>query len=79
MVLLGELAHYARALVSEAGRAPDPPIPREELNRTLGWLARPVFICGHHRTATTLMRQLLDGHPELLVLPSEGTYLTSFR
>jgi hypothetical protein len=26
-----------------------------------------------------LLQQLLDGHPELLVLPSEGTYFTSFH
>lgn len=35
-------------------------------------------MCGHHRSGTTLVQELLDGHPELLVLPSEGTYFTSF-
>jgi hypothetical protein len=44
--------------------------------QALPWLARPVFICGHHRTGTTLLLNLLDGHPELSVLPNEGTYLT---
>jgi hypothetical protein len=42
-------------------------------------LYSPVFICGSHRSGTTLLQQLLDGHPDLVVLPSEGTYFTSFR
>lgn len=37
---------------------------------------RPVFICGAHRSGTTLLRDLLDGHPALAVLPSEGSYFT---
>lgn len=39
----------------------------------------PVFICGVHRSGTTLVRNLLDGHPELVVLPSEGTYYTNLE
>ena len=42
------------------------------------WLLRPVFICGHQRSGTTLLQNLLDGHPRVLLLPSEGTYFTSF-
>jgi hypothetical protein len=37
----------------------------------------PVFICGAHRSGTTLVRDMLDGHPQLAVLPSEGTYYTN--
>lgn len=40
---------------------------------------RPVFITGVHRSGTTLMRDLLDSHPQLCVLPSEGTFLTNLR
>ena len=40
---------------------------------------RPVFICGVHRSGTTLVRDLLDGHPALAVLPSEGSYLTNLE
>ena len=36
--------------------------------------ARPVFICGAHRSGTTLMHDLLDGHPALAVLPSEASW-----
>lgn len=46
-----------------------------------GWAlaARPVFVVGVHRSGTTLLRDLLDGHPALSVLPSEGTWLTRLR
>ena len=38
---------------------------------------RPVFICGAHRSGTTLVRDLLDGHRSLSVLPAEGTFFTN--
>jgi len=41
--------------------------------------ARPIFICGAHRSGTTLLRDLLDGHPALVVLPSEATFFTSLE
>lgn len=40
---------------------------------------RPVFITGVHRSGTTMVRDLLDDHPQLCVLPSEGTFLTNLR
>ena len=43
-------------------------------------LARcPVYICGVHRSGTTLVRDLLDNHSELVVLPSEGTFYTNIE
>lgn len=38
----------------------------------------PVYICGAPRSGTTLVRDLLDGHPELAVLPAEGKFFKSF-
>jgi sulfotransferase family protein len=76
--LLAELDAYARSVVREARRLGSSTPSAEESERALRWLDRPVFICGHHRSGTTLLQALLDGHPELLVLPSEGTYFTSF-
>ena len=77
--LLEELSAYASLVVREARRL-GPLVPSTlERERTLAWLQFPVFICGHHRSGTTLMRDLLDGHPELCVLPSEATYFSSFR
>jgi hypothetical protein len=40
--------------------------------------SNPVFICGAPRSGTTLVRDLLDGHPELAVLPAEGRFFTHF-
>ena len=36
---------------------------------------RPLFICGSMKSGTTLLAQLLDGHPKLFVLPGD----THFR
>jgi hypothetical protein len=35
---------------------------------------RPVFICGVARSGTTLLRDLLDGHPQLAVIPTESLF-----
>jgi hypothetical protein len=75
-LLLAELSSYTRAVVAAARCLPQDIDP--DPGAAWRWLERPVFICGHHRSGTTLLLQLLDGHPELLVLPSEGTYFTSF-
>ena len=76
--LLACLTDYSRAAVRDA-RTLGPIAPRtDDREQALAWLLRPVFICGHHRSGTTLLQNLLDGHPELLSLPSEGTYFDSF-
>lgn len=77
--LLGELSAYAMSCVAEAQRRGHVVPDAGEIARARVWLWRPVFLCGHHRSGTTLLHGLLDGHPDLLVLPSEGTYFTSFR
>lgn len=76
--LLNELTRYSQAITAEA-RSLGPLMTRVDLQAAEQWLRRPVFICGHHRSGTTLLQQLLDGHPQLLVLPSEATYLSFFR
>ena len=35
---------------------------------------RPVFILGYYKSGTTLLLDLLDGHPELIALPGESWY-----
>jgi hypothetical protein len=76
--LLRELAAYAAAVVADA-RARGPIVPtREERVRQRAWVEHPVFICGHHRSGTTLLQELLDSHPQLVVLASEASYFTSF-
>jgi hypothetical protein len=51
----------------------------EDVARGLALAHRPVFICGVHRSGTTLMRDLLDWHPELSVLPAEGMFFTNLQ
>jgi hypothetical protein len=60
-----------------AARAAGPrPLSEQERQECLRLARQPIFLCGVHRSGTTLVRDLLDGHPQLSVLPSEGTYLT---
>ena len=39
---------------------------------------RPVFVVGHRKTGTTLLQELLDGHPQLAVLPGESNHFNTF-
>lgn len=52
---------------------------KAEISRGLDVARRPIFVCGVHRSGTTLVHDLLDGHPSLAVLPSEGTFYTNFE
>jgi len=53
------------------------PLTSEQINQGKTLAENPVYICGVHRSGTTLLRDLLDGHPQLSVLPSEGSFLTN--
>lgn len=53
------------------------PLSASQIDAGLNLAMRPVFICGVQRSGTTLVQNLLDAHPELAVLPSEGTFLTN--
>src|SRR6476620_2165465 len=50
---------------------------KNQMEQALQFCERAVFICGVHRSGTTLLRDMLDGHPSLSVLPSEGTFITN--
>ncbi len=76
--LLARLADYSSTAVRDARELGAVLPSADECELALEWLLRPVFICGHQRSGTTLLQNLLDGHPQLLLLPSEGTYFTSF-
>lgn len=45
-----------------------------ELEHGLRLAQSPVFVCGAARSGTTLLRDLLDGHPELAVIPHESGF-----
>ena len=54
-------------------------LDRGLMSRGLDLACRPVFVCGAHRSGTTLVRDLLDAHPALAVLPAEGTFFTNLE
>ncbi|HEY0245466.1 MAG TPA: sulfotransferase [Mucilaginibacter sp.] len=55
------------------------PLTAGQITQGLELVQKPVFICGVHRSGTTLLKDILDGHPDLLVLPSEGTFYTNLE
>lgn len=55
------------------------PLSGKQIDQGLQLAQAPVFICGVHRSGTTLLKDMLDGHPDLVVLPSEGTYYTNLE
>jgi hypothetical protein len=77
--LLNAAIEWSQAVWRTAGRTGPMPLSDEEIRMGLKLSQRPVFVCGVHRSGTTLVRNLLDGHPELAVLPSEGTYYTTLE
>jgi hypothetical protein len=76
-------AHAAAVTWSEAvwsiAESAGPWVPAaDEIECAFAVANRPVFVFGVHRSGTTLVRDLLDQHPALSVLPSEGTLFTGF-
>lgn len=70
---------WSAAVWGKAEKLGPMPLSDDEIATGLQLLVNPVFICGVHRSGTTLVRDLLDGHPDLVVLPSEGTYYTNLE
>jgi hypothetical protein len=54
-------------------------LSKQQIANGLALARSPVFICGVHRSGTTLVRDILDNHPDLVVLPSEGTFYTNLE
>lgn len=77
--LLAAAAAWSRAVWVEAERLGAIPLNAEQISQGLALAQHPVFICGVHRSGTTLARDLLDAHPSLVVLPSEGTFYTNLE
>lgn len=42
-------------------------------------VSAPVFVLGYYRSGTTLMLSLLEGHPDVVALPSESRHFTVLR
>jgi Sulfotransferase family len=70
---------WSSAVWTAAGAAGPVALRNDEIARGFDVARRPVFICGAHRSGTTLVRDMLDSHPALAVLPSEGTFFTNLE
>jgi protein-tyrosine sulfotransferase len=46
---------------------------------TQDFINKPIFICGGMKSGTTLMTQLFDNHPALVVMPGDSTLYTNFN
>jgi len=77
--LPGAAARWAAAVWAAASRAGPVELVRDEIARGFDVAQRPVFICGAHRSGTTLVRDMLDNHPALAVVPAEGTFITNLE
>lgn len=75
--LLDTGARWAAAVWREAERAGPAHLSEADVAWGLTLAPNAVFISGAHRSGTTLLRDLLDGHPALTALPAEGTFLTN--
>lgn len=45
---------------------------------TLSLRDQPIFICGHPKAGTSLLRAVLDSHPQLVVYPEESGFFRRF-
>lgn len=77
--VLAAAIRWSEAVWTAAEQIGPVSLEERELREGLALAVRPVFICGVHRSGTTLVRDLLDGHSALSVLPSEGSFLTNLQ
>jgi len=75
--LLETASEWSDVVLKLAEQLGDVSFTENETQQALKFSKRPVFICGVHRSGTTLLRDMLDDHPSLSVLPSEGTFITN--
>jgi sulfotransferase family protein len=78
-MLVSSLEQLAGSLRESAG-GPDAPEPSPEAQACVARLLQaPVFVVGYQKSGTTLLLNLLDGHPSLGVVPYlESKYFTRF-
>lgn len=75
--LVDAARRWSAAVCAQAALAGPSPLTSATIDAGVALAARPVFICGAHRSGTTLVQRLLDGHPALSVLPAEGAGLSA--
>lgn len=70
MEALDDFAVYLRQKIDFNAFHPEIDIVRA----TEAFSDKPVFICGSMKSGTTLLAQLLDNHPDLIVMPGDSHY-----
>lgn len=70
-------AEYTTAL--ESLRWPDWQPDAGLAARAREFLSRPIFICGEMKSGTTMLVNLLDNHPNLVVMPGDSHLLAESR
>lgn len=73
---LGPLREWSQAVWQAADALGPSSLSSFEVERGLALAQRPIFVCGLHRSGTTLLRDMLDGHPQLAVVPVESAFFT---
>lgn len=48
------------------------------MSKNTSFRDKPIFICGHPKSGTTLLVSLLDSHPQMLVYPNETFFFRGF-
>jgi hypothetical protein len=77
--LMAAAQRWSQAVCAAAESRPDRQLSGSEVARGLSLAQRPVFVCGVQRSGTTLLRDLLDGHPRLVVIPTESAFDTGLE
>jgi hypothetical protein len=73
--VIEEFTTYLIQTTDFEGFQPEP----ERLTEIEQFIDNPVFICGAMKSGTTLLTQLLDNHPQLLVMPADSHYINFFN
>lgn len=73
------LRAYSEYVVNVAQATPFPELPPALVRACSSFQETPCVIVGHPKSGTTLMNNLVEGHPGLFVLPFEGRFWTKKR
>ena len=70
---------WASAVFQEAAKQFEYSPSADQVRQVDQIIQQPIFIGGNWRSGTTLISNLIDGHPEVHVLPSETLYFELFE